>query len=44
MTANEEDLKTIVAKVKEMERQGQITTWNEQNLPDAIVKELPKPG
>ena len=44
VTANEDDLKTIVAKVTEMERQGNIATWNEQNLPDAIVKQLPTPG
>jgi hypothetical protein len=42
--ANEEDFKAIVAKVTEMERQGNIATWEEENIPDVLVKELPTPG
>ena len=42
--ASEEDLKAIVAKVTEMERQGGIATWEEENIPELLVKELPTPG
>jgi len=44
VNASEDDLKAIVEKVTEMERQGSIGTWNEQILPDAIIKDLPTPG
>lgn len=44
MNASEDDLKAILEKVTEMERQGSIGTWNEQTLPDAIIKDLPTPG
>ncbi|KAG0559726.1 hypothetical protein KC19_10G125800 [Ceratodon purpureus] len=42
--ANVEALKAVVAKVAEMERQGDIATWEEENIPDVLVKELPTPG
>lgn len=42
--ADEEKLKAIVAKVTEMERHGDIATWDEENLPDVLVKDLPAPG
>lgn len=44
VTDNEEELKAIVAKVAALEKQRDISTWNEQDLPDVIVKELPTPG
>lgn len=44
VTVNEEGLKAIVAKVTALERQGDISTWNEQDIPDVIVKELPTSG
>lgn len=42
--ADEEKLKAIVAKVKEMEIQGDIAAWDEENLPEVIIKDLPAPG
>jgi len=44
VTANEGELKAIVAKVTALEREGAISTWNEQDIPDVIVKELPTRG
>lgn len=42
--ASEDDLKVIVEKVAEMERQGAIETWKEEPLPDSFIKDLPTPG
>lgn len=44
VVADQEKLKAIVANVREMEIQGDIAPWNEDNLPEVIVKDLPTPG
>lgn len=44
MVADQEKLKAIVADVREMEIQGDVAPWNEDNLPEVIVKDLPTPG
>lgn len=44
VVADQEELKAIVANAREMELQGNIAPWNEENLPEVIIKDLPTPG
>lgn len=42
--ATVEDLKAVVAKVQALEERGDITPWDEEHIPDAIVERIPSPG
>ncbi|KAB1209292.1 putative zinc protease PqqL [Morella rubra] len=43
-SATLDDLKNIVSKINMLEEQGNISPWDDENIPEEIVSTKPKPG